>query len=358
MTNLLWVYVDKFGCGAFRCYFPAYYLEQTQNYASNFIWQEHIVSRESYVNDLKDANIVIFQRSDRAIFLDLMKDCRARGIRTVYEVDDLLFDVPRHNPAAWMWRRKPVQKLLKTMLEMSDAVIASTKPLGERIEKEMGWTEGSVHLCHNHLNDIAWGPSVLDSITKLHENNGRIVLGWQGSTTHDVDFKEALPAIKRVTDENPNVILRLFGDVPRSIRGVISNDKFEWTGGVPYEQYPVKLKYCNFDIGLAPVTPSTFNICKSNIKWLEYSAIKIPTCASRVYPYEQSIKHGETGFLAKDTNEWYENLSLLVRDAQLRKKVGEAAHAVVWEKWSSPIHAPSWDRTFKSLLVEQPASSF
>jgi glycosyltransferase involved in cell wall biosynthesis len=352
--SILWFYVDKYGCGNFRVYFPAYSLEATERFASSFIWQEEVINRERYIADLRDdIQIAVFQRPVGTLYLKALEDCRELGIKTVIELDDNLFDVPRHNPAGWVWRKKEIQKILKQALEESDQVIVSTKPLGEAIRKEMEWsTSDKIALCQNHLHEVAWGPDHLLNNPSRHENGGNVIIGWQGSTTHEVDFKECLPALKRILDENSNVRLRLFGDVPKSLRDTIDYNRFEWTGGVPYEMYPRKLVFCNFDIGLAPVTPSNFNICKSNIKWLEYAGAKIPTIASRVYPYEQAIRNGETGFLASNEEEWYQHLSLLIRAADLRKQIGEAAHAEAWEKWSASTHARSWEQVFTSLVPE------
>jgi glycosyltransferase involved in cell wall biosynthesis len=217
----------------------------------------------------------------------------------------------------------------------------------------MGWDESKVHVCHNHLNEIAWGSDIVFKDVVKHDNKGNIIIGWQGSTTHEVDFKEALPALKRILDEYPNVKIRLFGDVPKSLRDAIHWSRFEWTGGVPYEQYPKKLVFCNFDIGIAPLTDSKFNQCKSNIKWLEYSAIKIPTVASDVYPYAKAIEQCSTGFLCKTEEEWYRSLKLLIDDKELRTQMGEEAHKVVWAKWSAAAHSSTWERVFTSLVPEK-----
>lgn len=354
MIRLLWFYVDKFGCGTYRVYIPAYSLELSKEFVSSFIWQEECNTRGFYIDELREADIVILQRPLGNVFEQVMKDCRELGIKTIIEMDDNLFDIPRHNPAGWIWRKKPVMKQYKRMLEKADAVIVSTNPLKDVVSKEMNWSieRNKIFVCHNHLHDVCWGEEAITG-GPLYENGDNVIIGWQGSTTHEVDFKEALPALKHILDIRPNVKLRLFGDVPQTFRNVIPAERFEWTAGVPYEMYPKKLRFVNFDIGLAPITPSVFNICKSNIKWLEYSVMRVPTVASKVYPYERSIRHGETGFVCSKEEEWIRYLLALVDNPSLRKNMGESAYNDVWTNWSSSVHSLTWAEAFKSLVGEK-----
>jgi glycosyltransferase involved in cell wall biosynthesis len=56
---------------------------------------------------------------------------------------------------------------------------------------------------------------------------------------------------------------------------------------------------------------------------LEYSASGLPVVASPVGTNTDHIREGITGFLVKNANEWVEKITLLVKDGQLRKKMGE-----------------------------------
>jgi glycosyltransferase involved in cell wall biosynthesis len=230
---------------------------------------------------------------------------------------------------------------------MADGISVSTSPLKSVVEATVPETVGKVFLCQNHLHEVAWGPQVIDQRPKFP--NKKLIIGWQGSTSHDVDFKEALPALTRLFQERDDVRLRLFGDVPRSIRGVIPENKFEWTGGVPFNRYPEMLSFINFDIGIAPVSSSQFNASKSNLKWLEYAACKVPCVASDISAYNSSIKHGSTGFLASNPDEWYYFLSRLLDDEVLRREVGLRVYEEVWKDWCSTTHADSWKLMFEHL---------
>jgi glycosyltransferase involved in cell wall biosynthesis len=87
-------------------------------------------------------------------------------------------------------------------------------------------------------------------------------------------------------------------------------------------------KTVDYDIGVIPLRPHVFNQSKSHLKFLENSALGIPTVAADAGPYSQSIEHGKTGFLVKRDHEWAKYLNLLVNDEAAREEIG--ANAKAW----------------------------
>ncbi|GAG24208.1 unnamed protein product, partial [marine sediment metagenome] len=85
---------------------------------------------------------------------------------------------------------------------------------------------------------------------------------------------------------------------------------------------PSKLKECAFDIAIAPLIETGFNQCKSDIKIKEYAALGVPVIATRMKPYSLSVKEGYTGFLATTGKEWFDSLELLIKNKDLREKLG------------------------------------
>lgn len=345
--NVLWLHSDRTGCGTYRCFVPALTLDQSNGgrFDTNFLMHDQCIPPNK--KQLDGMDLVVFQRAVGSLFVDWAKECRARDIKTIFEMDDDLFHIPKNNPAAWFWHKKAVQKLLRQMIDLSDTIVVSTPPLRERIIEETGRKDTTV--AFNHLHPQVWGPAVVDGVQRF-PNHGRVVIGWQGSNTHDADFKVALPALARILDDYPQAVVRFFGNVPMTVKGVIPETRFQWARGVPFDRYPATLYFMNYDIGLAPVTTAKFNLSKSNLKWLEYSALGVPCVASAVYPYKETgIRHGETGFLASTESEWYTALAALVESADLRRQIGEQARAHVWDRWGTK-RAAAWGSLFESLL--------
>ena len=87
-----------------------------------------------------------------------------------------------------------------------------------------------------------------------------------------------------------------------------------------FDKYYKKLQKIDFDIGVAPLIDNEFNRCKSNLRWLEWSALGVPTVASRVVPF-QCIRPNIDGYLAKNEKEWYTNLRALIEIPKLRERI-------------------------------------
>ena len=131
-------------------------------------------------------------------------------------------------------------------------------------------------------------------------------------------------------DENPQVKLLLMGevDLPNALKPykkrVIKNPFVDW------RKLPKVIG--SVDINLAPLEESIFNEAKSENKWVEASLVEVCTVASRVGAFAECIEDGVTGFLCSD-NEWYEVLTRLVRNEELRKGVAYQAYCHCKEKY-------------------------
>lgn len=347
--HILFLTADFMGCGAYRCYTPARGLADTGRYHPSFLLHDDCYDEQGTINasQLEGIDALVIQRAAREPFNAWMDLAQQRGIPVIYETDDDVFHVPRHNPAYNPWGHKSTVKLSKRLLQRADYVICSTPPLKQALVDSAGIPASKVTVALNHLHPNIWGDDALG--TQQWDNGSHIIIGWQGSGTHNADFTAAIPALQRVLNTFPQVTLRLFGYVPDSIRGRIPPKRFEWLKGVPFEQYPRNLKFANFDIGIAPLIDNRFNRAKSNIKFLEYSALGLPTVASNLTPYASTIKHGETGFIATTPDDWFKALTALITDPALRRRIGQTAHERVWADWG-PARVQPWVDLFDRML--------
>ena len=55
------------------------------------------------------------------------------------------------------------------------------------------------------------------------------------------------------------------------------------------------------DLAVAPLTDECFNNAKSELKYLEYSAVKLPSICSDLPPYNQVVRHKKTGLLTDNS---------------------------------------------------------
>jgi len=108
------------------------------------------------------------------------------------------------------------------------------------------------------------------------------------------------------------------------------------TGFVPHEEVP---KYIStMDIVLAPYPKLEF-FYYSPVKIFEYMAAGKSVVASRLGQIAEVISDGVNGFLAApgDTQEMLAKTLLLIRNPELRKKIGEQARETIKKRhtWSN-----------------------
>lgn len=155
----------------------------------------------------------------------------------------------------------------------------------------------------------------------------RLRIGWAGGMQHNKDMDIIVPVIDKILKKYPDVEFHYTNCMSQRMAYLHEYNKdrihkYDW---VALKSWPQSYSDYNFDIALAPVESTKFNKGKSNLKWLENSALKIPTVASRWDTYA-SIKDGETGYLADSEAEWIEKVSKLVESAELRRTIGENAY--------------------------------
>lgn len=256
------------------------------------------------------------------------------------DIDDNFLEVDKGNPALKKQNRGKLDTtnkvaMLATILSEVDAITVSTLPLKNKIQEhicEVHGVEKPIFVIPNY-NDIE------DWNYKKREDNG-IIIGYSGGLSHNDDLDLILPAIKEVMVKYPEVRFNLvgqmdiktakkvFGKWEQSIRSRILLMNATKT----QPEYPKYLSEQPWSIGICPLIDSPFNESKSHIKWMEYSMYKIPVVASRVYPYykdilgKETIQHEETGLLCDTVHDWVNNLSRLIEDEKLRKRLGENAY--------------------------------
>lgn len=280
------------------------------------------------------------------------------GIPLVVDIDDNIWELKDDQPAAKVYAKgSGVLGVASAYIALADAIFCSTQPLADYIDKRMKETKQKTptFVLPNSIDpsDYRFSPAKKDP--------NKVVIGWQGSTTHHEDLRTAMPGISKLMVEYPNLHLELLGGVSKEAVADLFKDVEESVlervhiiGGVPaFELFPHHLAQQKWDIGIAPLTDEAFNHAKSHIKWMEYAMYGIPTVASKVYPYympihgTDTIREGETGLLAGD---WYEEIKKLIDSKELREEIGKNAKEYVSKEWHIMKHGEKWRKAIETLL--------
>lgn len=273
---------------------------------------------------------LLVQRCHMEQHVQALLMAKEAGWKIVYDIDDDLFHVPFWNPSSAVYGAEEVQQRLRICMGLSDLLTVSTSRLKEIVRIQLSRNG------HKHLPPIAVLPNRIDlsrwrKKTKKR-TDGKIVIAWAGSPTHKLDLDVVVHALKTLLIDRPQVMLVFVGYRPQAL-GEERVMYFPWVSVSRYQNVLLSVKP---DIAILPLVQEPFNDSKSNIKFLEFAAMRASCVASDVGPYAETIRDNHTGLLVRDNVEedWIEGLKLLVDDAEYRKTLAQNALEQVRAGWS------------------------
>lgn len=328
---------DRFGSGFWRMVYPARYMDTSDCFID-------ITSAGVTFNELLNYDTICVQRLhdwESYYFLDKLK--RA-GKYIVYEIDDDIFNIDESNPARRLIGRDEQLAAIACM-KLSDKLVVPTLSLQNVIKNATDGLEAviipnGIDMSDNWVHTPLTGS--LDGIKRIF---------WQGGDTHGEDWLECIDAIDAIICERKDVRLVILGYLPPILYRY--TNKPDWKGKVEFlefrdiETYFQIIKHIRAEVGIAPLRQTIFNQSKSPLKFIEYSAIGIPTVASDVKPYSETIRHDVNGLLAKTSDEWYKAILTCLHDSHKRVAMIAQARYLVNEEYSIQKIAKKWDKVLK-----------
>lgn len=289
-----------------------------------------------------DYQCAIFKGQDSAEALHAMQALKKSGIKIIYETDDDLFNIPSWNPVASKVTSSS-KHVIKQMIKAADHLVVSTQPLKELYS---WWhAPSSIDVIPNGVDLDLFG-----RYAKTSYPTDKVVIGWTGAAAHLEDLRIIKDVITKLLEDHSNVTFLLGGWLDSPFFNDIPEDRIirvPWTNDLR-EHYQTLSK---IDIGLCPLSDIKFNKGKSNLKAIELSAMGVVPVCSKVYPYEQTITDGTNGFLV-DTNPktWYNTISTLIKDHDLRKRVSLAAQENIRNNYTQDQATQKWMSLWQKLL--------
>ena len=310
------------------------------------------------------ASLVIFYRVPGVdTVMALIEECRRLNIKTLWEVDDLVFDAEILQISNTINLLDKAEKeglingarLYRKAMLACDEGIASTPGLAKAM-RDAGLT--TVHIVENALDvETLETAQQINSRTKHSDSLIRIIYG-SGTKTHNIDFLEAAPALAETLKKYPNVRFRYIGFLELPIYFDNLKSQIEHIPFCSYTEYLAHLAEC--DISIAPLENFIFNDAKSNIKYLEASITKLASVCSPRAAFIDVIENGKTAFLADSKQQWQDAFSTLIEDAQLRQDMAEAAYASVTARYApaeisknlaAVVHDGTFDKQPSKILT-------
>lgn len=306
---------DSAGCFHYRLNLP---LSRLNPDAYSVIWQP-------WPTQPGPGDIVIGQRiaGHDPGWLEL---CNTPGLATVYDLDDNLLAVDPENTVPYQVFAPQVEGTAANIAAAS-VVSVSTKNLADAISP----LNPNVVVLPNCVEE-AWMQAPVDQ----HQ----LIVGWAGSMFHGQDFGGVSAQLAAFSLLNPQAAFHTIG---ADYFGPLLNKRVS-----PWAPLPVVFhNLSSMTVGIAPLSTTPFNRCKSHIKVLEYAARGIPAVASNEGQYPEFIEHGVNGLLMDSVGELAGLLGRLV-DYDERNAMAKAAHASAAEYTiSAQVHR--WAQLYQGV---------
>ena len=270
----------------------------------------------------RDTDVIFMQRCIEDKNMEkVFNFAEKNNIPIIYETDDLLTHARRREGVS-----NGASRVIP-MLKRAAGIIVSTHQLKEYFKEY----NSNIFVFPNLIDSLVW--SLKED--KKSYNKRKINICCIGTSLLPENFQFVLPAIKYISDKyKRDVVFNLWGNwkyIPKDIKSMKNVKMF--SRFIRYKRYCRLLENAGFHFALVPLIETSFNNCKSNIKFLEYSIAGIPGIYSNIEPYKK-IKNGETGILVENNADtWINAIVTLIGDEEKRRQLAKNAYNFVKERY-------------------------
>ena len=281
----------------------------------------------------KTDGILLYRWSPVKEFPEALYRAMKRGLPVIADIDDNLWE------AGGSWTKERLKILTVTLRKVS-LITCSTYNL--QIMLKTMFPMKTVLEIRNSApkNKVR---------TKKHKNVLRV--GWTGAPwTRQYDLELIRPLTKWIINNTNGQFVHIghHPDRPSFSKLLeIPNERMEEIRLMPYNQY---IRSIDFDIGLAPLSKSNFNTCKSDLKILEYSSQGIPWICSDCDPYRDLCESWELEYrLCKKSSDWIKNFQELMNEEE-RRKEGEFLEKLSQSRRGEDEIAEEWKNIINNIF--------
>lgn len=303
-----------------------------------------------------DADVVVFHRPNDWRSLKIAKELRGLGKKIVADNDDTYKHLDGKNLEKALQK---VDKGLDEFIKFADLVTTTTEVLADEYRK----LNPNVVVLPNCVDPDVWPEPIKNPTNKVR-------LGFVGSVASNGDYENLKDTLKILSDRD-DVEIVVLGLPPQEPdqndkEAVIVKEMYDkdyqfwsslntvWQPFVSVADYIDTLNSLMIDIMVIPRRDDYFNRCKSNLKFLEASMLKIPCVvqgfADGLSPYQVNPRDKEFCDIVLDNSKWMEALEPLIQSKELREEKGQKAYEYVLENYNIETKIDLWTKTYQNLL--------
>jgi glycosyltransferase involved in cell wall biosynthesis len=277
----------------------------------------------------------------------LIAGARSRGLRVLFDVDDLVFDGRYAHLVLDTLDQAPSEAdfdfwfgytgRIGGALRFCDGAIVTNSYLGEKVTAFAGLP---THVVPNFLNALQLNASARILQHKRASGFRRdrhIHLGYfSGTPSHNRDFAIVSDVVADLMARDPRLRLRLVGFIEPRGRLAGMADRIDRH---PLQDF-VNLQRLigEVELNLVPLQDNAFTNCKSELKVFEAAVVGTLSIASPSYTLRPAIEQGEAGWVAP-AHRWREVLTQAIAALDDLPPMAEAAAAAAIARYRPEAQA-------------------
>lgn len=373
------------GCDYYRAVLPIQTAKKNGSMQAESLWPANIIADISYNKErfqsVMNADVFVLQRVIGKSFLRKIHEVilanKTKG-KMVMDHDDNVFRVsPLSNHYCdYGTEEIKIQSGGDVIFEWKDGVNIDIKKNQSRLD-EIKWSLENCDMLtvttgvladvfRPYCENIRVLPNCVDMniwnrLPLVRKNPDEVRIYWSGGYSHWEDLFMIKEVLVKIAQDYKNVKIVIGGWKPVGMEMEYPKDQFEFRPWVDTVAYPYATAIADPDIAVIPVVDNEFNRCKSAIKWIEMGSLRVPSVSSLISPYQEmvSLKEDNGIFIEHNSpDSWYKGIEMLVKDAALRKKIGDAAHETVKENFDINTQYHQWVNAYQEVLSANTLKSY
>lgn len=337
------------------CYYYRGYLPGV--YSGSLVVKDFITNAKTDYETIRDlcsrADVIVFQRPSDSKLLALAKLLKTTSKKIIFENDDTYSAIPleRLDNEAQRDIARQQNKTLNDFLLIADGAIASTDTLKE----EYGKINSNIVTLKNCIDP-------LDEFPCKENKTGKFRIGLVGSVTSNDDYLHIKKDILKL-DKRDDITFVVMG-VKRSDGSIMKTQQqdadfwsslknVEWHKNCHITEYMAKVSNLALDVTIIPRMEHYFNLCKSNLKFLEMSLLKIPVIAQGFENYPSPYQGVDEKYLTIAKKDWYSKIMEVKDNHSKYKTLAVEARDYVLENYNIKTYSAEWVKQIENLCKFQ-----
>lgn len=280
---------------------------------------------------LRKADVVFIHREASMIGPPIFEWIIARVLRKkfIYDFDDAIW-LPNYSESNARFHRLKNYGKVRKIMRWADKISAGNAYLRDfalQYNRHVEIIPTTIDLVHVH-----------NTPSKHDQYPPNIV--WTGSHTTMAYLSEFLPILQELEKEQEFLFTVISNQSPsldlRSFRFV------KWTRDSEISEL------AKGSIGIMPMPHNEWSEGKCGFKGLQYMALGIPSLMSPVGVNMEIVEDGVNGYLCSTPEEWKARILMLLRDPELRKKMGQRGMDTVRERYSTEAYLEHYLNLFEA----------